>query len=188
MSAYFNRYTVISMTIIKPTQMAARVPHCPCNTALAFSSSIILASKFCIGTSTVDEIVKWVIANTERIISIVAIIASYFIGVYSNRRNDRRKEFNAVAEPIHLRMLEALAGIGRDYIPRHEVIKETEITALSLHFYGKKKAKLITANKDLSRLISRVARDKYGRPEHDEELELLITEKVKTLIALTKRK
>ncbi|HAT1525152.1 TPA: hypothetical protein I8W52_000263 [Morganella morganii] len=47
-----------------------------------------------------DEIVKWVIANTERIISIVAIIASYFIGVYSNRRNDRRKEFNAVAEPM----------------------------------------------------------------------------------------
>lgn len=88
------------MTTIKPMQIAARVPHCPCNTALAFSSSIILASKFCIGTSIVDEIVKWVIANTERIISIVAIIASYFIGVYSNRRNDRRKEFNTVAEPM----------------------------------------------------------------------------------------
>lgn len=54
-------------------------------------------------SSPMDEVKKifeWVISNIAIIISIIAIIASYFIGVYSNRKNDKRKEFNELVEPI----------------------------------------------------------------------------------------
>ncbi|MGM0938532.1 MAG: hypothetical protein ACQEWL_18785 [Pseudomonadota bacterium] len=48
----------------------------------------------------IKKIFEWVISNIAIIISIIAIIASYFIGVYSNRKNDKRKEFNELVEPI----------------------------------------------------------------------------------------
>lgn len=176
------------MTTIKPMQMAARVPHCPCNTALAFSSSIILASKFCIGTSIVDEIVKWVIANTERIISIVAIIASYFIGVYSNRRNDRRKEFNAVADHLHIRLVKAKEDVESGLFIRRGLISRDDILTLSIHTKGKDRDRLMAAYDELNDSLSKIAWNKYGTPTAEDGVKELIIEKIKALIALTEHK
>lgn len=176
------------MTTIKPMKIAARVPHCPCNDALVFSSLIILVSKFCIGTSIVDEIVKWVIANIERIISIVAIIASYFIGVYSNRRNDRRKEFNAVADHLHIRLVKAKEDLESGLFTRRPPVSRDDILTLSIHTKGRNRDRLMAAYDEFNDSISQISWNKYGTPTAEDGVKELIIEKIKALIALTEHK
>ncbi|WP_145484617.1 hypothetical protein [Yersinia aldovae] len=43
---------------------------------------------------------EFIVANIGTIISIIAIFASYFIGVRTGKVNEKRKEWNAIAEPI----------------------------------------------------------------------------------------
>lgn len=88
---------------MRARQTPASTPVCSSNAALACSSAAIFDSNVCMESSPMDEVKKifeWMISNIAIIISIVAIIASYFIGVYSNRKNDKRKEFNELVEPI----------------------------------------------------------------------------------------
>ncbi len=169
-------------------QIANRFPYWLCNTAFAFSNSMILASKLGIGTSIVDEIVKWIIANTERIISIVAIIASYFIGVYSNRRNDRRKEFNSVADPIYIRLIKAKKDLDLGLCVHRSLVNEKEILNLSIHMKEKEREKLIVAYKEFCDAVSMIKWDKYHKPTLEDDVRQKIVESLKSLIDLTKHR
>lgn len=178
----------INITTISPMQMANRFPYWLCNTAFAFSNSMILASKLGIGTSIVDEIVKWIVANTERIISIVAIIASYFIGVYSNRRNDRRKEFNSVADQLHIRFIKAKKDLESGFYIQRSLVNEDEILTLSIHMKEREREKLVAAYKEFRVAASMIKWDKNHKPTLEDDVRQQIVESLKPLIELTKHR
>lgn len=66
------------------------------------------------------------------IVSIVAIPATYFNGVRVGRVNDKRKEFNRIADKIHLHILKVIREIDGGYYPNSSV-KQEDIDLLLIH-------------------------------------------------------
>ncbi|MDE9519695.1 hypothetical protein KKJ17_18725 [Xenorhabdus bovienii] len=80
------------------------------------------------------------IPDTGTVISIIAIIASYFNGVRVGKVNDRRKEFNAVADKVNLKILKIIRELDSSMYPSFS-ISQDEIDHLLIHIdKGKRKS------------------------------------------------
>ncbi|EOA5628563.1 hypothetical protein MJ634_002445 [Providencia rettgeri] len=90
----------------------------------------------------VKKIFEWIISNIAIIISIIAIIASYFVGVYSNRKNDKRKEFNELVEPILIYLEEQYSASKSGVYDRHLEFPRDRFKALRRRMSTREQKKL----------------------------------------------
>lgn len=135
-----------------------------------------------------DEIVKLIIANTERIISIVAIIASYFIGVYSNRRNDKRKEFNAVVDPAILAMLKMIDDHASGVLPKRNPITKGDILKISIHLSAAQSKRLVYQYDSFNDCCRKIKRTMYGAPVINEDDLAIIMKEASVMLKILRRK
>lgn len=72
---------------------------------------------------------EFMVSDIGTVVSIIAIIASYFSGVRAGKVNEKRKEFNALAEPVLIALEEhcelfnvkALPHMYDPYFPNKEM-------------------------------------------------------------------
>ncbi|HHE4679984.1 TPA: hypothetical protein ACPEUE_003832 [Proteus mirabilis] len=129
-----------------------------------------------------------VMSTIATIISFVAIPATYYNGIRVGRINDKRKEFNAVADPIYIRLIKAKKDLDLGLCVHRSLVNEKEILNLSIHMKEKEREKLIVAYKEFCDAVSMIKWDKYHKPTLEDDVRQKIVESLKPLIDLTKHR
>ncbi|WP_025155344.1 hypothetical protein [Morganella morganii] len=122
-------------------------------------------------------------------ISIVTFIAGMFIGHWLSLGRDKRKEFNAVADPVRFALLEQIDSLNGGLFP-NRLIEKFDINKIAM-VAGKRSGNAISSAFDDYRkaAIESGSRDQYGKFTFNSQMSVEhLRKSIQSLISSIKRR
>lgn len=122
-------------------------------------------------------------------ISIVTFIAGMFVGHWLSLGRDKRKEFNAVADPVRFALLEQIDSLNGGLFP-NRLIEKSDINKIAT-VAGKRSGDAISSAFDDYRkaAIESGSRDQYGKFTFSSQVSAgQLKKSIQSLIASMKRR
>ncbi|MBI0429670.1 hypothetical protein [Pectobacterium parmentieri] len=122
-------------------------------------------------------------------ISIVTFIAGMFVGHWLSLGRDKRKEFNAVSDPIRMALLEQIDLVNDGYFP-DQLIKKSDVNKIVAVAGVRSSRKIISAFNDYKISADESgSNDRYGKFTYKSQYSINnLIKSMRKLINQTKRR